>query len=79
MKYNLGDRVEIVNYGHQIWNSIEGSDKVNVIDLQPQLVGKQATIMESTENQPGYEQYKLDIDGYGSRAWFGLKQLKDAL
>jgi len=77
MKYKTGDRVEIINYGHAMWEAIPGSkDKVNVTDMQPQLVGKKATISECTESQPGYERYSLDIDNYGYIAWFGLDQLK---
>ena len=66
MKYKTGDRVEIINYGHAMYEAIPGSkDKVNVTDIQPQLVGKKATVSECTESQPGYERYSLDIDNYG--------------
>ena len=78
MKYKTGDRVEIINYGQAIWSSdpCTGKGKVMVTDMQPQLVGKKATISECTESQPGYERYSLDIDDYGYIAWFGLDQLK---
>ncbi len=76
MEYKTGDRVEIINYGHAIWQRMEGTNKPVWIDLQPQLVGKKATISECIESQPGYEQYSLDIDNYGYIAWFGLDQLK---
>ncbi len=77
MKYKTGDRIEIINYGHPIWEAIPGNkDKVNVTDIQPQLVGKKATVSECSESQPGYERYSLDFDNYGYIAWFGLDQLK---
>jgi len=77
MKYKTGDRVEIINYGHAMFEAIPGSkDKVNVTDMQPQLVGKKATVVECSEPQPHFEHYSLDIDNYGYIAWFGLDQLK---
>jgi len=77
MKYKTGDRVEIINYGQAIWKAIEGNtDKVEMIDIQPQLVGKKATVSECSESQPGYEKYSLNFDNYGYIAWFGLNQLK---
>lgn len=77
MEYKTGDRVEIINYGHAIWNIVEGSvSEMEYTDIQPQLVGKKATIFECAESQPGWERYSLDIDNYGYIAWFGLKQLK---
>lgn len=76
MKYNNGDRVRIINYGHLIWDYDRDKEKYNTWDLQPGFVGKEATIIETAESQPGYERYKLEIDGVGNVAWFGLKQLK---
>ena len=75
MEYKNGDRVEIINYGHQVWRTIEGSDKVAVYDLRPERVGKSATIVRGTLTQ-NRESYCLDIDDVGEVSWFGLKQLK---
>ncbi len=77
MKYNNGDRVRIVNYGHPIWEYNKAGDKYSILDLRPGLVGKEATIVNSKVTQ-GKEQYKLAIDDYGEISWFGLKQLEDA-
>ena len=74
MQYKKGDRIEIINYGAPVWST--ENKMTEVIDLQPQLVGKKATISECTESQPGYEKYSLDVDNYGYIAWFGLNQLK---
>jgi len=80
MKYKVGDRVEIVGYSAAFW-CYEGKKRGRssgfvMHDMEPKLVGKKATIIDCTEPQPGHESYALDIDGYGYRAWFGLKQLK---
>ena len=78
MKYNPGDRVEIINYGHQVWSYPDGKNGSAVVtDIAPRLVGKHAVVVICSESQPGWERYSLDIDDYGSRAWFGLNQLKD--
>ena len=78
MKFTTGDRVEIIWAGHPIWGTdpYKKNSKVVMTDLQPQLVGKKATIVEGTEVQKGYEQYSLQIDGVGKCSWFGLKQMK---
>ena len=73
MKYKTGDRVEIINYGHPGWWRIDG--KVHVSDLRPELVGCKATVIGGVTTQKK-QSYKLDIDGHGHIAWFGLKQLK---
>jgi len=74
MKYNTGDRVKLVNYGHQTWIRPKDGDKVKVYDLQPDLVGREAIVVEgvTTQNQ---EKYVLDIKGKGKQAWFSTKQL----
>ena len=75
MEYKTGDRVEIINYGHAIWQRMEGTDKPVWIDLQPQLVGRRATVLYGEMHQ-AIEKYSLDIDGSGKISWFSLKQLK---
>ena len=75
MKYKTGDRVKIVNYGHQIWINEGEGEMPTVYDLRSYLVGKKATIVDCCLTQ-NIENYSLDIDDIGKMSWFGLKQLK---
>jgi len=40
-KFNIGDRVRVIKYGHRIWErEDENLNVVKVIDLAPELVGQ---------------------------------------
>jgi|GEM_PF-6453562 len=77
MKYKRGDRVRI-RVGHPYWqsgvNTATGKDDLKVVDIEPDLAGRGATVTSGHVTQ-GIEFYSLEIDKDGHRAWFQLKQL----
>lgn len=74
----IGDKVRIINYGHLIWYKDEKTDKIKWMDLYPELVGKEAKIVEKTKTQ-GVKYYGLKIKGEGYMSWFTKKQLEKIL
>ncbi|MBT7349666.1 hypothetical protein HN803_02630 [candidate division WWE3 bacterium] len=81
-KYNKGDRVRIINYGHQIWEQSGVPGKVKVIDLSPELVGRLGTIQYSYNDEYDKvqrdrpEQYSIKFDNGREVSWFTLNQLE---
>ena len=81
-KYNKGDRVRIINYGHQIWEQSGVPGKVKVIDLSPELVGQLGTIQYSYNDlydsklRRSAEQYSIKFDNGREVSWFTLNQLE---
>jgi len=73
MKFGIGDKVKIINYGHQIWERIEGTDKVNIIDIHPDLVG-QIGMISKAEITQGIPEYA--IEGLAKHAWYDEGQLE---
>lgn len=82
-KYKVGDKVEIVNYGHIIWQSkhsgeakmdlkLHSEDKdIWFFDSNPELIGKVGIITKKTQRGA------YSIDGIpGKSAWYGEDQLK---
>lgn len=85
-KYGIGDKVEIVNYGSTIWESVSDPSPLSsypiisnngytiVRDMQPELVGQQGLISKATVTQ-GIPQYA--IEGIkGKHAWYNEGQMK---
>ena len=81
-KYNKGDRVRIINYGHQIWEQSGVPGKVKVIDLSPELVGRLGTIQYSYNDEYDKvqrdrpEQYSIKFDNGREVSWFTPNQLE---
>jgi hypothetical protein len=81
-KYNKGDRIRIINYGHQIWEQSGVPGKVKVIDLSPELVGQLGTIQYSYNDlydsklRRSAEQYSIKFDNGREVSWFTLNQLE---
>ena len=81
-KYNKGDRIRIINYGHQIWEQSGVPGKVKVIDLSPELVGQLGTIQYSYNDEYDKvqrdrpEQYSIKFDNGREVSWFTLNQLE---
>lgn len=63
-KFNIGDKVKIVNYGHDS----------SIGDLMPELIGREAIVMDFTENQ-GDNKYALHGIEEKS-AWYYEDQLE---
>lgn len=57
-KFNVGDRVKIVNYGNKVWFSNKETGGFYFHDLQPELVGKEQTVIGIKFTQ-GFPQYSL--------------------
>ncbi|MBT7928819.1 hypothetical protein HN682_02715 [Candidatus Peregrinibacteria bacterium] len=81
-KYNKGDRIRIINYGHQIWEQSGVPGKVKVIDLSPELVGQLGTIQYSYNDlydsklRRSAEQYSIKFDNGREVSWFTPNQLE---
>ena len=87
-KFNIGDKVEIINYGHIMWESkttelehslskhfpiLKEDDKFRWIDVEPKLVGQTGIVSKRTETQ-GQNNYALE--GPNKHAWYAEVQLK---
>ncbi len=72
MKFVIGDKVRIINYGHHIWERGEWDGKIKMIDLSPDLVGKEGIVSKATLTQ-GIPQYA--VDGLRKHAWYNEDQL----
>lgn len=85
-KFKAGDRVRIVKYGHLIFSFEKGEEKA--IDIRPEYVGKEATVVGSyfdlyrkgySKEDPNMErdrkQYHLD-GILGKEAWWNEGQLE---
>lgn len=89
--FQIGNKVEIVNYGHLFWiNNRELEDRgykkkkpyrtdkatnTSWFDNQPQLVGRIGTITGISNTQTGSWIYRLD-DIPEKVAWYDHEQLK---
>lgn len=71
MKFNIGDKVEIINYGHIIWHMQD--DKLVAHDMSPELIGQQGIITDAHQTQ-GKDTYALQ--GPNKAAWYDNGQLK---
>lgn len=84
-KFNLGDRVKVVNYGHKLWYSksnntefpswpiLKEDDKAIIYDMNPEMIGKEGVVRISSETQ-GKPEYALEIQG--KQAWYNEDQLE---
>ena len=84
-KFKIGDKVEIINYGSIIWESINSpnptsfpvlhkNDTTITKDMSPELLGRQGFIEDAKVTQ-GHDKYA--IKGIpGKYAWFDNQQLK---
>lgn len=73
MKFKIGDEVEIVNYGHNIWSS-DGNGHFEILDIAKGVIGQKGVIVKVLDTQ-GIPKYA--IDGIiGKHAWFDEQQLK---
>jgi hypothetical protein len=73
MKYGIGDRVRVVNFGANIWRN-HGDGKFEIIDIRPEVVGKEGIICkaELTQDVPTYA-----IEGIPEKhAWYSEDQLE---
>tara|TARA_R110000796_G_scaffold59371_1_gene136821 strand:+ start:24918 stop:25145 length:228 start_codon:yes stop_codon:yes gene_type:complete len=68
LKFKVGDKVEVIKYGHAIWSAAD-----DVIDIDPQLVGQQGVVVEAEICQ-NLKHYALD--GLSKYAWYDEQQLK---
>lgn len=72
MKYNIGDKVRIINYGHMIHigTGVPGREP-GPCDIRPELIGLEGVVEKGilTQGVPGYS-----IDGIG--AWYHEDQLE---
>ena len=82
--YKVGEKVEIVKYGHLIWQTqkAEGSmlpvyyEDENMVwyDVSPQMVGQQGVVIKAEITQG---KTKYSIGGLtGKSAWYNEEQLK---
>ena len=82
-KFGIGDKVKIVKYGSLIWRTKESNeitknivfedDTFNYIDMQPDLVGKEAIVTKAEVTQ-GRAKYSLK--GVNKVAWYDEQQLE---
>ena len=84
-KFEIGDKVKVVNYGHRMWSYKGTETKVNwpiisedenIIwnDMQSEIVGKYGVVDKVTETQ-GITKYSLDGIPQKS-AWYNEEQLE---
>lgn len=71
-KYNLGERVVVVNYGHKIYQHKKGQDFS--IDFSPELVGQKGIIVkvETVQNMSHYALGGIE----GKHAWYNEDQIE---
>lgn len=88
IELNIGDTIEIVNYGHPMWVTKGGheyeifkdhprlseSEKTIIIDMHPEYIGQKGIIKEKSKNQNGG--YEYSINGTSKSAWWNEDQLK---
>jgi hypothetical protein len=80
-KYQHGQRVRCINYGHAIYKFI-GNGMAERNDLMPELVGEEGTIKGSYKDLHGGSQernlnsYSVKWDVSGEISWFGIEQLE---
>jgi uncharacterized membrane protein YkvA (DUF1232 family) len=66
MKYNTGDKVKIINYGHMIHVFAKP------VDMIPEIIGKMGIIQDATGDVQGYS-----IVGIPEKhAWYNADQLE---
>ena len=82
-KFNVGDKVRVVKYGHAIWVHKDSNMFLNcpvitknprMVDIIPDVVGKTGVVCQSkiTQDIPSYA-----IDGIiGKTAWYDEEQLE---
>ena len=84
-KFEIGDKVKVVNYGHLMWTNKKSGTKVNwpIInedentiwnDMQSEIVGKYGVVKDVIETQ-GIVQYSLNGIPQKS-AWYNEEQLE---
>jgi len=73
-KFNVGDKVRVVGYGHLIFGFENG--RKTTTDICADLVGKEGTVKEVTETQG---KIKYALDGLSKTAWYDEKQLEKVL
>ncbi len=71
-KFNVGDKVKIVNYGHVMWY-MKG-ESILKGDLRKDLLGKEGIVIEINDTQVPYVEYSYSVNGLG--AWFNEDQLE---
>lgn len=76
-KFKVGDKVEIIKYGHLVW--VQERGVAGEKDLLPELIGKQGIIIKA--NAIDYSSFKgrdqYSIDGIPAKiAWYDNEQLK---
>jgi hypothetical protein len=87
-KFNTGDLVKIVNYGHLLWDHknsgfnyhkyfpiLKEDDTTYYLDTMPDLAGKLAVVEDISEVQ-GKFLYSLKILGKSRMSWFNEDQLE---
>jgi hypothetical protein len=85
-KFNVGDKVEVIKYGHLYWSREEEQSKpiaidektgIKIYDMAPELVGQKGIICEVSLTQG---KYHYAINGIiDKHAWYDEKQLKKVL
>lgn len=70
-KYKIGDRVRVVNYGHQIFRNKKG--KMIPIDMSPEHIGRDGIVVEisMTNDIPKYA-----IHGPNKKSWYYEDQME---
>ena len=84
-KFNIGDKVRIVNYGQLMWGNksahggkllegfpiIQEDEDFLWVDLRPDIVGQEGVVDVAKTNQ-GIDEYSV----HGVGAWFNNDQLE---
>jgi len=72
MKFNLGDKVKVVNYGHQVFTTSNGVR--SEYDALPGIVGKEGMVtkVSTVQNKPSYSVSGIPEKG----SWFNEDQLE---
>lgn len=85
-KFNIGDHVRIINYGHIIWvnkkfpkeylnlHIIGEQDNIIFIDMYPELVGEKGVVSKISHTQ-GQSEYSLS-GVKGKASWYNDNQLE---
>ncbi len=73
MKYKIGDKVKVINYGSLLWqrNSV---GNISILDIRPGVIGKEGVICKAdlTQGKPTYA-----IDGIPEKhSWYDEEQLE---
>lgn len=87
-KFNIGDKVKVIKYGSLMWISKKATiemeafkdylaysedDKTKVIDMYPDLIGKEGIVDSFHESQGSYQ---YSIYGPWKHAWYNESQLE---